>query len=148
MLAETNKQLDQRAAALSQNLKNQDQELSFQASVAKTFRAKPNVQHRYFRGMEGWSEEEIVKFWGPPTRTYENGQERHMLYLAEDDQRKSFVMVDRGGNAVSAAHYGELRQCELAFVLGTGGGNPGWRLVDYQLKGQNCKASTLGTLVR
>lgn len=148
MLADTNTKLGQRADALRQDLKSQDQELSFQSVVARTFRTKPEAQHRYFNGMEGWSEDEIVKFWGPPSRTYENAQERHMLYLAEDDQRKSFVLVDGGGNAVSAAHYGELRQCELSFVLRTGGGKPGWRLVDYQLKGQNCKASTLGTLVR
>lgn len=148
MMADTNKQLGQRADALGQGLKSQDQELSFQSAVAKTFRTKPEVQHRYFKGMEGWSEQEVVKFWGPPSRTYDNAQERHMLYLAEDDQRKSFVVVDGGGNAVAASHYGELRQCELGFVLRTGGGKPGWRLVDYHLTGQNCKASTLGTLVR
>lgn len=148
MMADANKKLGQRGDALRQDLKSQDQELSFQSAVAKAFLTKPEVQHRYFNGMEGWSEAEIVKFWGPPSRTYDNAQERHMLYLAEDDQRKSFVAVDGGGNAVSAAHYGELRQCELSFVLRTGGGRPGWRLVDYHLKGQHCKASTLGTLVR
>jgi hypothetical protein len=90
----------------------------------------------------------LAKFCGPPSRVYDNAQERHMQYRAEDDKRRSFVVVDGGGNAVSAAHYGELRQCELNFVLRPGGAKPGWRVVDYQLSGQNGKAGTLGKLVR
>jgi hypothetical protein len=147
-LADTNQQLGQRADTMRQGLKDQHKELSFIAAVAKTFRAKPEAQQRYFNSMQGWSEPEIAAFWGPPSRTYENAQERYLQYRAEDDRRKSFVVVDGGSNAVSAAHYGELRQCELNFVLRPGGAKPGWRVVDYQLTGQNCKASTLGTLVR
>jgi hypothetical protein len=147
-LADTNKQLGQRAETMRQGLKDQDKELSFMAAVGKTFRAKPKAQQGYFNSMQGWSESEIASFWGPPSRVYDNAQERHLQYRAEDDKRKSFVVVDGAGNAVSEAHYGELQQCELNFVLRPGGGKPGWRVVDYQLTGQNCKASTLGKLVR
>jgi hypothetical protein len=148
LLANTGRQVAQRAGTLQQGLQALDQELAFQSNLARHFQTKPEAQHRDFKGMAGWTEARLVAFWGPPSRIDDNPQERHLLYLAEDDRSKSFAVRDGGGNEVAAAHYGEWRQCQLELVLRPGGGKPGLRLVDYRLLGQHCKASTVGTLVQ
>lgn len=162
-LAERQKMLDQKmaslagaAAELDTSIGNQDAERAFIGAVNQTFRTKNSRRQRLFFGMEGWTEQEIVDFWGVPTDVRDYAGTRALEYYTENDTRQVYLeqipIQDGKGNVTGMqerqTQTGELSVCAMTMFLKQGGGKPGYRLVDYDVRNSNCKVSTLGQLVR
>lgn len=162
-LAEQQKIIDQKMAGLASataeleaSIGNQDAEREFIKSVSQTFKTKNSRRQRLFFGMEGWTEQEIVDFWGVPTDVRDYAETRALEFYAENDTRQIFMeqipIQDGKGNVTGmqerTTETGELSVCAMTMFLKPGGGKPGYRLVDYDVRNANCKVSTLGQLVR
>lgn len=147
-LETTQKMLGEKAAQVQQSIENDDKERAFIDQVNQTFKTKNNQQQQLFFGMEGWTEQELVEFWGVPASARELSGMRQLDYSSQDDTRQSYAVVARNGHVVGTGETGELRQCEMSLFLREGGGKPGYRLVDYRINGENCRRSTLGKIVK
>lgn len=147
MLADAGKQVAQKAAKVRQDIENADKEDAFITRINKTFKSKPAAQQQILFGMEGWTEKEVVDFWGVPLSVRELSGTRQLDYYSQDDTRQNVALINGHGQVVSAGQTGELRECELSLIMREGGGKPGYRLVDYRIKGQNCHRSTLRRIV-
>jgi hypothetical protein len=147
-LESTQKMLGEKAAQVQTSIENDDKEREFIDKVNKTFKTKNNQQQQLFFGMEGWTEEEIVEFWGVPSSSRELSGVRQLDYFSQDDTRQSYAVVARNGAVIGTGETGELRQCEMSLFLREGGGKPGYRLIDYRINGENCRRSTLGKIAK
>lgn len=149
-------QLGGKATELEGTIGNLDAESEFIAATNKTFKAKNRQQQKIFFNMEGWTEQEIVDFWGVPNSARDYAGTRALEYYAENDTRQTYIqqiaIQDSKGNVTGmreeAQQTGELSACAMTLSLKPGGSKPGYRLVDYNIRSTNCKASTLGQLVR
>lgn len=144
----TQKMLGEKAAQVQLAIENDDKEREFIDQVNKTFKTKNNQQQQLFYGMEGWTEQELVEFWGVPASARELSGMRQLDYYSQDDTRQNYSVVARNGQVVGTGETGELRQCEMSLFLREGGGKPGHRLVDYRVNGENCRRSTLGKIAK
>ncbi|MBL8270286.1 hypothetical protein [Steroidobacter sp.] len=147
-LGDAQKMLGEKAAQVQTAIENDDKEREFIDKVNQTFKTKNNQQQILFFGMEGWTENEIVEFWGVPSSSRELSGMRQLDYFSQDDTRQSYAVVARNGAILSTGETGELRQCEMSLFMREGGGKPGFRLVDYRINGENCRRSTLGKIAK
>lgn len=124
------------------SLSDQTEERRFMTEVATTFAEKPRPQQVLFGAMAGWTEAEIVDFWGRPDRIRRSGDAQAFDYESTVDTRQ--LIVEQWAIAGEVAYeVGELQHCDLTFWMRPGGSKPGLRLVDVELVGDNCKRSTL-----
>lgn len=148
MLADAGKKVSQQTAKVRQDIENADKEDAFMTQVSKAFKSKPAAQQQIFFGMEGWTEKEVVDFWGVPLSVRELSGTRQLDYYSQDDTRLNVALVNGHGQVVSTGQTGELHECEMSLILREGGGKSGYRLVDYRIKGENCHCSTLRRIVK
>ena len=148
--------LSSKAGQVEQQIAGMEAERLFMEKTAANFRKKNDAQRERFYSMQGWTEKEIVDFWGAPNGISELAGTKSLRYISRVDTRQ--VVVDnipvydgRGGvvgmNQAERVE-GELSECDLTLFLEQGGSKPGHRLVDYKLNGTNCRVDTLGRLVR
>lgn len=131
--------------SLETTLKGEDAERSFINGVAATFAKKPDLQRRTMGAQAGWTEQDVIAFWGVPQQLSEVGGSRVLVYRNESDERQTQNTVDmRSGQVIASTTTGQLRQCELSLFMRPGGKVPGPRLVDFQMRGENCNIDTLG----
>ena len=124
------------------SLSSQTEERRFMTGVAATFAEKPRPQRVLFGAMAGWTEAEVVDFWGRPDRIRQGGDAQAFDYESTVDTRQ--LIVEQWAIAGEVAYeVGELQHCDLTFWMRPGGSKPGLRLVDVELVGDNCKRSTL-----
>ncbi|HEX4873894.1 MAG TPA: hypothetical protein VFV06_03245, partial [Sphingorhabdus sp.] len=148
--------LSSKAGQVEQKIAGMDAERLFMEKVAANFRKKNDAQRERFYSMQGWSEKEIVDFWGAPNAINELAGTKSLRYISRVDTRQVVVdnipVYDSRGGVVgmnqSERVDGELSECDLTLFLEQGGSKPGHRLVDYKLNGTNCRVDTLGRLVR
>lgn len=125
-------------------IKAEDSERAFIGQVAANFTTKNDLQRRSMFAQQGWSEQEVIAFWGAPERISNVGGSRVLVYSSEADERQTTAFVDKTSGAVVATETtGQLRQCQLSLFMRDGGRIPGPRLWDFQMTGQNCNISTL-----
>ncbi len=127
--------------ALRKDVESSHAEESFMAQVDRNFSKKsyPKQFQELVLSMKGWSEPEIIEVMGYPDDERQVGGNRLWVYYGEKDERVANVVSKYGHVAVT----GELRECELTFVLREGGKKSGGRLFDYQMTGDNCNLSTM-----
>jgi hypothetical protein len=111
------------------------------AQVDRNFAAKkyPKQFKDLVHSMKGLTEPEIIEVMGYPDGERLVGGDRLWVYYSEKDERVANVVSKYGHVAVT----GELRECELTFILREGGKKSGGRLFDYQMAGDNCNLSTM-----
>jgi hypothetical protein len=141
-LSAARESLSQTQTRVQTNLDNQTAEEAFIKTVNNTFKSKPSEQRNILYQMEGWTEEQIVGFWGVPRKVSELAGTRALEYYTERDNRAIVVQQN------IVREVGQLSTCTMTLYMKPGGSKPGWRLIDYTVRGQNCRKSTLGDLVR
>lgn len=116
-------------------------EEEFMAQIDRNFSSKtyPKQFRDLVHSMKGFAESEIIEVMGYPDDERRIGSDRLWVYYSEKDERVASVVSKYGHVAVT----GELRECELSFVLREGGKKSGGRLFDYQMAGENCNVSTM-----
>lgn len=148
-------QLGGKATELEATIGNLDAESEFIAATNKTFKTKNRQQQKIFFNMEGWTEQEVVDFWGAPNSARDYAGTRVFEFYTENDTRQTYIeqiaIQDSKGNVTGMREVqqqtGELSACAMTLFLKPGGGKPGYRLIDYKIRSTNCKVSTLGQLV-
>lgn len=141
---EANKTIDATMAAVGVRIQNEDLERAFLNSIAATFAKKPNFERQAMDAQAGWTESDLIKFWGVPQQVSELAGARELVFRNESDERVTQNTIDmKSGQIVGSTTTGQLRQCELSLFLKPGGKAPGPRLVDYQMRGQSCNIDTL-----
>ena len=138
------------------SLTDQTKEREFIASVRATFAKKRKQQQRIFLNMEGWTQAEVIDFWGRPTAVRTIGDVEAFEYYATVDNRQTFIEQQFSTDSKGVVNHiaeverevGKLHFCAMRLFLQPGGSKPGLRLIDYDIRGENCKRSTLGELVR
>lgn len=138
------------------SLGEQDSERQFLADIRSTFAKKAKRPRRLFYNMEGWTEDLVTGLWGPPTATSQHGSITAFEYYATVDNRETYIEqqieTDQKGLAIHmqevVREVGEPQFCAMTLFLKPGGSKPGLRLIDYDIRGDNCKRSTLATLTR
>lgn len=106
--------------------------------------------------MEGWTQAEIIDFWGRPAAVKTIGDVEAFEYYATVDNRQTFIEQQVSTDSKGVVNHiaeverevGKLHFCAMRLFLQPGGSKPGLRLIDYDIRGENCKRSTLGELVR
>jgi hypothetical protein len=90
--------------------------------------AKPTSVHRapLLAGMIGVSEADVVRQFGPPTRSFDQGQLRTLVYNRTDTERLQFA--PRGYSRPVVADFA----CSIAFVLEAG------RVRSFDQRGSGC----------
>ncbi len=125
-------------------IKTEDSERAFVEQVAANFAKKNELQRRSMFAQQGWSEQDVIAFWGVPERISNVGGSRVLVYSSEADERQTTALVNKASGAVVATETtGQLRQCQLSLFMREGGRIPGPRLWDFQMTGQNCNIDTL-----
>ncbi len=125
-------------------IKAEDSERTFIQQVAANFAKKNDLQRRSMFAQQGWSEQDVIAFWGVPERISTAGDSRVLVYSSEADERQTTALVDKTSGAVVATQTtGQLRQCQLSLFMREGGRTPGPRLWDFQMSGQNCNIDTM-----
>jgi hypothetical protein len=133
-----------------------DAESAFMRKVAANFSQKNKSSQDRFLALQGWTEREIVDFWGVPNGVRDHMGTRSLDYKSRVDTRRTeqvnIDIVDSQGQVVGSTtetrEAGYLSECDLTLFLEEGGSKPGYRLVDYRLNGTGCTWDTLGRLVR
>lgn len=143
-LAELRRQVDGYVAMGQASLDDQNAERDFLSRIRPNFTGKTRVQQVIFGGMAGWTEAEVVEFWGRPARIREIGTVRAFDYQASHDTRQLIVQQMRAGNV--AYETGEFESCELTLFMEAGGSKPGLRLIDFAIGGTNCRRATLNAV--
>jgi hypothetical protein len=139
------KEIDALMSLIGGKLQNEDAERSFINGVAATLAKKPAFDQKIMAAQAGWTEADLIKFWGVPQQVSELAGARVLTYRNESDERVTQNTVDmKSGQIVGSTTTGLLRQCELSLFLRAGGKVPGPRLVDFQMRGDNCNIDTLG----
>jgi hypothetical protein len=139
------KAIDAAIGGLEAQLQGEDAERAFINAVTATFAKKSEIRRRTMGAQAGWTEGELIAFWGVPQQVSELAGARVLVYRKESDERVTQNTVDmRSGQVVNSSTTGQLRQCELSLFLKPGGKVPGPRLVDFQMGGENCNIDTLG----
>lgn len=130
---------------LEAQLQGEDTERAFINAVTATFAKKSDIKRRTMSAQAGWTEADLIAFWGVPQQVSELAGARVMVYRNESDERQTQNTVDmRSGQVVNSSTTGQLRRCKLTLILKPGGKMPGLRLVDFQMDGENCNIDTLG----
>jgi hypothetical protein len=130
---------------LQSQLQGEDAERAFINAVAATFAKKSDIRRRTMGAQAGWTEADVIAFWGVPQQVSELAGARVLVYRNESDERQTQNTVDmRSGQVVNSSTTGQLRKCELSLFLKPGGKVPGLRLVDFNMGGENCNIDTLG----
>lgn len=126
---------------LRRDIESSQAEDAFMAQVDRNFAAKkyPKQFKDLVHSMKGLTEPEIIEVMGYPDGERLVGGDRLWVYYSEKDERVANVVSKYGHVAVT----GELRECELTFILREGGKKSGGRLFDYQMAGDNCNLSTM-----
>lgn len=134
-------ELQAKEQGLRSDIESSQAEEAFMAKVDRNFKAKsyPKPFQDLVRSMKGWTEQEIIEAWGYPDDERFVGSNRMWVYYNRKDERVANVVSKYGHVAVT----GDLRECELMFILREGGKKRGGRLFDYQMDGSNCNASTM-----
>lgn len=139
------KAIDAVTVSVTGQIQSEDAERTFVNAIAETFSRKPPLQWRTMTAQAGWTERDLVDFWGVPQQVSELAGARVLVYRNESDERVTQNTVDmKSGQIVGSTTTGQLRQCELSLFLRPGGKVPGSRLVDFQMRGENCNIDTLG----
>jgi hypothetical protein len=149
-------ELDVKTQQFEQQIKGIEAERVFMEKVAANFSKKDGEQRKHLFSLQGWTEKEIVDFWGVPNSERELAGTKALDYRSVIDTRQTVVdnvpVLDAKGATVGMnsveREIGELSQCDLTLFMEPGGSKPGYRLVDYRINGTNCRWSTLGQLVR
>ncbi|TAH12828.1 MAG: hypothetical protein EAZ11_05025 [Curvibacter sp.] len=132
-------------AKVEAQIQGEDAERAFINAVTATFAKKSDIKRRTMSPQVGWTESELVAFWGVPQQVSELAGARVLVYRNESDERQTQNTVDmRSGQVVNSSTTGQLRKCELSLFLKPGGKVPGLRLVDFNMGGENCNIDTLG----
>ncbi len=144
--AMASKMADGMIGALEATMKSEDSESAFMQVVSATFAKKSQTHWRIMSPQVGWTEKEVLAFWGAPSQTMAlSDGARMFVYRKQSDERVTTQTVDmRSGNVVASSTDGKLRECELGLTLKAGGRKPGPRLVDFTMSGENCNIDTLG----
>ncbi len=122
----------------------EDGERAFLEQVAANFAKKNDLQRRSMFAQQGWSEQDVIAFWGVPERISNVGGSRVLVYSSEADERQTTAIIDRqSGATVATQTTGQLRQCQLSLFMREGGRTAGPRLWDFQMSGQNCNVDTM-----
>lgn len=134
-------ELQAKEQGLRKDIEASQAEDTFMAQIDKNFGAKkyPKQFGDLIFSMKGWTEPEIIEVMGYPDGERRVGTDRLWVYYSEKDERVANVVSKYGHVAVT----GELRECELTFILREGGKKSGGRLFDYQMAGDNCNLSTM-----
>lgn len=144
-IAAADKILGGAIAGLQTKIQDEDSERAFMNSVTANFASKPAFQRQTMNAQMGWTEEELVKFWGVPQQVSDLAGARVFVYRKATDERVTQNTIDaRSGQVIGSTTTGLLRQCELSLFLRAGGKLPGLRLIDFQMRGENCNIDTLG----
>ncbi len=134
-------ELQAKEQGLRKDIEASQAEDAFMAQIDMNFGAKkyPKQFRDLVFSMKGWTEPEIIEVMGYPDGERRVGTDRLWVYYNEKDERVANVVSKYGHVAVT----GELRECELTFILREGGKKSGGRLFDYQMAGDNCNLSTM-----
>ncbi len=138
------------------SLGQQETERQFLTGIRSTFAKKAKRPRRLFYNMEGWTEDLVTGLWGQPTATSQHDGITAFEYYATVDNRQTYIEqqieTDQKGLVIHMQEVerevGELQFCAMTLFLKNGGSKPGLRLIDYEIRGDNCKRSTLATLTR
>jgi hypothetical protein len=144
-IAAANQILGGAIAGVQTKIQDEDSERAFINGVAATFEKKPQFDRQIMSAQMGWTEADIVKFWGVPQLVNDLAGARVFVYRNETDERVTQNTLDvRSGQIIGSTTTGVLRKCELSLFLRPGGKLPGPRLTDFQMRGENCNIDTLG----
>ncbi len=146
MLVNLRSQLDGYIAMGELALADQTDERNFMARILPNFRGKTRLQQAIFGSMAGWTEAEVIKFWGRPAAMRQVGTTKAFDYESSYDTRQLIVQQLRTGNV--EYEVGDFEYCALTLFMAPGGSKPGLRLVDFAISGDNCRRATLNQIGR
>lgn len=145
-IANLRQQLDGYVALGQASLADQNSERDFMSRIRPNFTGKMRMQQAIFGGMAGWTEAEVIDFWGRPAGVRQIGPTRAFDYEASYDTRQLIVQQLEAGDI--EYEVGEFEYCALTLFMEPGGSKPGLRLVDFAVGGENCKRATLNDIRR
>lgn len=146
MIAELRSQLAGFVAIGEASLVGQGSERDFMARIRRNFTGGTRTRQAIFGGMAGWTEAEVIDFWGRPAAVRQIGGTRAFDYEASHDTRQLIVQQLETGDI--EYEVGEFEHCALTLFMEPGGSKPGLRLVDFAIDGDNCKRATLNDVRR
>lgn len=146
MMADLKSQLAGYVAMGEAALADQTGERDFMARIRPNFRGKTRVQQAIFGSMAGWTEAEVIKFWGRPAAVRQVGGTQAFDYETSYDTRQLIVQQLETGDI--EYEVGDFEYCALTLFMAPGGSKPGLRLVDFAISGDNCRRATLNQIGR
>lgn len=145
-IAELKSQIEGYLAIGQASLSDQTSERDFMSRIRPNFTGGTRTKQAIFGSMAGWTEAEVIDFWGRPTAVRQIGSVRAFDYEATVDTRQMIIQQLKAGDI--EYEVGELQFCALTLFMEAGGSKPGLRLVDYAISGDNCKRGTLNQIPR